>query len=193
MLWRPVADATATTVREALTSLFVNHGAPLVLKSDNGSAFIAEHLRQMTANFQVKMLFSPAHTPSYNGSIEASIGSLTTRTEQHAARHGRPGLWTWDDDLYDWLAGTLDVDTLRRLLPEAADLAIERYELANLSALNFVVLGLLGQGVASSVRFDPQAKGLGEYVRSRRVDLPTALVDRSRPVSTAAPAPTTPA
>ena len=97
LLWRPVADVTATTVREALTSLFVNQGAPLVLKSDNGSAFIAEHLREMTENFRVKMLFSPPRRPSYNGSIEASIGSLKTRTEQHAARHGRPGLWTWDD------------------------------------------------------------------------------------------------
>jgi hypothetical protein len=29
------------------------------------------------------------------------------------------------------------------------------------------VHGLLGEGVASSTRFDPQAKGLGEYLRSR--------------------------
>jgi transposase InsO family protein len=97
LLWSPVADVTSATVRAALTSLFINHGAPLVLKSDNGSAFIADDLRQLMENFGVKMLFSPARTPSYNGSIEAGIGSLTTRTEQHAARHGHPGHWTWDD------------------------------------------------------------------------------------------------
>ena len=33
--------------------------------------------------------------------------------------------------------------------------------------LNFVVVGLLGEGVASSTAFDAQAKGLGEYLRSR--------------------------
>jgi transposase InsO family protein len=97
LLWQPVADVCAPTVREALTSLFVVHGAPLVLKSDNGSAFIAEGVRELAENFAVKILYSPPRMPSYNGSIEAGIGSLTSRTEQHAARHGRPGHWTWDD------------------------------------------------------------------------------------------------
>ena len=45
----------------------------------------------------------------------------------------------------------------------------------NLRALNFVVVGLLGEGVASSTRPDPQAKGLGEYLRSRLVDIPVDL------------------
>jgi transposase InsO family protein len=97
LLWLPVGDATAHTVVRALTDLFVLHGAPLVLKSDNGSAFIAEELRQVTKNFGVKNLYSPPRTPCYNGSIEATIGSLKTRTEAHAARHGHPGYWTGDD------------------------------------------------------------------------------------------------
>jgi len=54
---------------------------------------------------------------------------------------------------------------------------VQRYELPNLRALNFVVVGILGDGVASSTRFDPQAKGLGEYVRSRHLDVPDVLVD----------------
>ena len=77
------------------------------------------------------------------------------------------GLWTRTDDAYAWLHAYLTVDRFRELVPEAAELEIDRYELANLRALNFVVKGLLGDGVASSVRFDPQAKGLGEYLRSR--------------------------
>ena len=85
------------------------------------------------------------------------------------------GLWTWDDRAYAWLAGYLDTDRLRLLIPEAAGLEVRRYELANLRALNFVIVGLLGEGVASSVRSDPQAKGLGEYLRSRSVDLPVSL------------------
>jgi len=62
------------------------------------------------------------------------------------------------------------------LLPEAKDLEVRRYELANLRALNFVVVGLLGEGVASSTRPDPQAKSLGEYVRSRLVDIPVSFL-----------------
>ena len=45
----------------------------------------------------VASLFSPPHWPRYNGAVEAGIGSLKGRTEAHAARHGHPGLWTWDD------------------------------------------------------------------------------------------------
>ena len=87
------------------------------------------------------------------------------------------GLWARDDASYAWLAGWLTEDRFRELLPEAAGLALRRYELPNLRALNFVVVGLLGQGVAASTRPDPQAKGLGEYLRSRLADIPVALLD----------------
>ena len=63
------------------------------------------------------------------------------------------------------------------LIPEAARLPVHRYELANLHALNFVVTGLLGAGVAASARPDPQAKGLGEYLRSRHADIPLPLLE----------------
>jgi hypothetical protein len=45
----------------------------------------------------VNLLFSPPRTPRYNGSIEAGIGSLKTRTERHAARANHPAYWTFDD------------------------------------------------------------------------------------------------
>jgi hypothetical protein len=88
------------------------------------------------------------------------------------------GVWARSLEGYAWLAANLDLERFRRLLPEAAALEVRRYELPNLLALNFVVEGLLGEGVSSSVRFDPQAKGLGEYLRSRIVELPVELIDR---------------
>jgi transposase InsO family protein len=97
LLWQPVRDATAAAAAEALAGLLVVLGPPLVLKSDNGSAFGAPAVAALLHNFGVLSLFSPPHTPSYNGSIEAGIGSLKPRTEAHAARQGRPGSWTWDD------------------------------------------------------------------------------------------------
>jgi transposase InsO family protein len=97
LLWQPTVDPTTAATVTALASLFATHGAPLVLKSDNGSAFIAEATAKLLADFGVEKLFSPPGVPRYNGSIEAGIGSLKARTEHHAARHGRPGHWTWDD------------------------------------------------------------------------------------------------
>jgi Acyclic terpene utilisation family protein AtuA len=87
------------------------------------------------------------------------------------------GLWTRDDESHAWMSEYLSIERLRELLgPEAADLTIERFELPDLRAINVVVHGLLGDGVASSTRPDPQAKGLGEYLRSRLVDVPERLL-----------------
>jgi hypothetical protein len=87
------------------------------------------------------------------------------------------GVWARDETGYRFLAGFLTVERFRELIPEARELVVHRYELPNLRALNFVVVGLLGEGVSSSTRIDPQAKGLGEWLRARVVDLPAALLD----------------
>ncbi len=82
------------------------------------------------------------------------------------------GVWVRTDEQWRWLANTLTVELLKELLPEAADFRVTRHVLPNLRAVNFVIDGILGQGVAYQARFDPQAKGLGEWLRSRYVDIP---------------------
>ncbi|WP_436536733.1 acyclic terpene utilization AtuA family protein [Actinoplanes sp. HUAS TT8] len=79
-------------------------------------------------------------------------------------------------DAYQWLAGWLDADRVRELLPEAAELDVRVYALPNLFALNIVIDGLLGDGVAASTRSDPQAKAVGEWLRARNADIPTELL-----------------
>ena len=86
------------------------------------------------------------------------------------------GVWVRTDAQWRWLAETLTVDTLKQLLPEAADLPVTRHALPNLRALNFVIDNILGAGVAYQARFDPQAKGLGEWLRSRYIDIPEELL-----------------
>jgi hypothetical protein len=86
------------------------------------------------------------------------------------------GVWVKTPEEYEWLLGYLTVDQLRRLMPETGDLPIERHEFPNLLALNFVIHGLLGEGVSSSTRTDPQAKSLGEFLRARRGDVPLHLL-----------------
>lgn len=97
LLWLPVRDLTVQSVLPHLASLFALHGAPLVLKSDNGSAFRAEATPRFLRQTQVIPLFSPPRLPRYNGAAEAGIRSLKSRTEQHASRYARPGQWTHDD------------------------------------------------------------------------------------------------
>ncbi|GAA1397996.1 acyclic terpene utilization AtuA family protein [Catellatospora coxensis] len=86
------------------------------------------------------------------------------------------GVWAGGEAAYAWLAATLTEDALVKLLPEAAGRPVTRHLLPNLRALNFVVDGLLGDGVSAGTRFDPQGKGLGEWLRSRYVDIPEELL-----------------
>ncbi|WP_438486437.1 acyclic terpene utilization AtuA family protein [Streptomyces sp. S186] len=86
------------------------------------------------------------------------------------------GVWARTDEAWWWLAHELTVARFRQLIPESAGLAVCREVLPNLRALNFTVEGLLGAGVASQARFDPQAKALGEWLRSRYVEIPEVLL-----------------
>ena len=121
----------------------------------------------------------PAKLPAPSGPTRlAPLGSVLGARSGDKGGNANLGLWARDDPGYAWAREYLSVERLRTLLgPETAHLRIERFELPNLRALNVVVHGLLGDGVASSTRPDAQAKGLGEYVRSRVVDVPESLLD----------------
>jgi Acyclic terpene utilisation family protein AtuA len=108
--------------------------------------------------------------------VRVPLGRVCAARSGDKGGNANVGLWARDAAGYRWLRDYLTTERLRSLLPEAKDLPIRRFELPNLHALNFVIAGLLGEGVASSTRPDPQAKGLGEYLRSRLVTLPAALL-----------------
>jgi len=104
------------------------------------------------------------------------LGRLCGARSGDKGGNANVGLWAVSPAAYAWLRRHLTVETFRELLTEAADLEVDRYELPNLLALNFVVHGLLVPGVSATTRPDPQAKGLGEYLRSRFVTVPSDLV-----------------
>ncbi|GAA2085294.1 acyclic terpene utilization AtuA family protein [Aeromicrobium tamlense] len=111
----------------------------------------------------------------------APLGRLVHARSGDKGGNANVGVWIPSthprrDEAYAWLAGFLTEDRLRELLPETADLEIEVHPLPNLAGLNVVLHGLLGEGVASSTRFDPQAKALGEWLRARVVTIPEELL-----------------
>ena len=112
------------------------------------------------------------------GVRRAPLGAVVGARSGDKGGNANIGLWARDDDGWRWLAHTLTVARLKELLPETAELAVTRTVLPNLRALNFTVEGILGEGVASRARFDPQAKALGEWLRSRYLDIPEALLTK---------------
>ncbi|HEY5856143.1 MAG TPA: acyclic terpene utilization AtuA family protein [Aldersonia sp.] len=109
---------------------------------------------------------------SASPTTRAPLGTVALARSGDKGGDANIGVWVRTDEQWRWLAHTLTVDLVRELLPETKDLPITRHVLPNLRALNFVIEGLLGAGVAYQARFDPQAKGLAEWLRSRHVDVP---------------------
>ncbi|MET8011492.1 acyclic terpene utilization AtuA family protein [Streptomyces sp. NPDC005271] len=106
----------------------------------------------------------------------APLGAIAGARSGDKGGSANIGVWARTEDAWRWLAHTLTTDRLRELLPETAGLPVTRHPLPNLRALNFVVEGLLGEGVAAQARFDPQAKAVGEWLRSRHLDIPEVLL-----------------
>jgi hypothetical protein len=123
---------------------------------------------------------SPAPGPSAKAprgeSAHAPLGAVFGTRSGDKGGNANLGIFARSDEAWAWLDAFLDTERLRVLLPEVAGLEIERHRLPALRSLNFVIHGLLEEGVAASTRQDPQAKGLGEWLRARVVEMPRALL-----------------
>ncbi|MBQ0847359.1 DUF1446 domain-containing protein [Streptomyces sp. BH-SS-21] len=119
----------------------------------------------------------PEPLPTVGSAVRrAPLGLVAGARSGDKGGNANVGVWVRTDDAWRWLAHTLTVDKFHELLPETAELTVVRHVLPNLRALNFVVEGILGEGVAAQHRFDPQAKALGEWLRSRHLDIPEVLL-----------------
>ncbi|MER6510002.1 acyclic terpene utilization AtuA family protein [Nonomuraea sp. NPDC001636] len=118
----------------------------------------------------------PVPAPPGGPAVRVPLGRVAGARSGDKGGDANLGVWVATDEQYAWLAATLTADRLTSLLPELAAHRVERHELPNIRALNFVVHGLLGRGVAASPRMDPQAKALGEELRAQVVDVPAALL-----------------
>lgn len=135
--------------------------APLLLGGDAPAAVVA----------------AAAVPPAPGGPTRrAPLGLVCGARSGDKGGNANVGFWVRTPEAYAWLAQYLTADKLRELLPEAAGLMIERHDLPNLLSVNFIVRGLLGDGVASSTRSDPQAKSFGEFLRAKVVDIPESLL-----------------
>jgi hypothetical protein len=114
------------------------------------------------------------------GSVRTELGRLAYARSGDKGGNANVGLWIPQgkpDAAVDWLLATVTEDWVKALIPEAVDLPIDIVPLPNLRGVNVVIHGWLGAGVAEQVRFDPQAKALGEWLRSRIVDIPETLLE----------------
>jgi Acyclic terpene utilisation family protein AtuA len=115
----------------------------------------------------------------FGPTVDGPLGRLVHARSGDKGGNANLGLWVGDPAAWPWLCATMTTGRLRALLPETAALAIDRYELPNLRAVNFVVRGLLDGGATEARRFDTQAKALGEWLRARHLPLPVSLLEQA--------------
>ena len=106
----------------------------------------------------------------------APLGRVVGARSGDKGGNANLGVFARSAEAFEWLDGFLSVERLQELLPETAALRVDRHRLANIWSLNFVIHGLLGDGVAASDRQDAQAKSLGEWLRARHANIPEALL-----------------
>jgi hypothetical protein len=136
---------------------------------------IAEHTQPLAAVAEPALPVAPT-----GPTARVPLGTVLGTRSGDKGGDANLGVWAGTDAGWAWLANFLTVERLRHLLPETRTLPVTRHLLPNLRALNFVVTGLLGAGVASNARHDPQAKALGEWLGSRVVDIPELLLGEGR-------------
>ena len=164
-----------------------------VFRSASVPAYLVPHVAVLPEGSRVEIAHSPLVVPaaralapvpephlpsserSRGGSRREPLGRIAGARSGDKGGDANLGVWVEDERAWPWLAHYLSLDKVRELLPETAGLELERHVLPNLRAVNVVVHGLLGEGVAYNARFDPQAKALGELLRSRFADLPEEL------------------
>lgn len=118
----------------------------------------------------------PEPLPLTGPTRRAPLGLVAGARSGDKGGNANVGVWARTDDAWRWMAHHLTTDRFQSLVTESRPLKVVRHVLPNLRALNFVVEGILGEGVASQARFDPQAKALGEWLRSRHLDIPESLL-----------------
>ncbi|MCW7986517.1 exopolyphosphatase [Streptomyces platensis subsp. clarensis] len=149
-------------------------GVPHVAVLSDGTRISSQHA--LSTQELVRLPDPPLPEPLPAGATRRGpLGRVAGARSGDKGGSANVGVWARTDRAWRWLAHELTVERFRQLLPETAELPVDRHVLPNLRALNFVVDGLLGEGVAAQARFDPQAKAVGEWLRSRHMDIPEVL------------------
>ena len=109
--------------------------------------------------------------------ISIAFGRLFATRSGDKGGNANLGIWAKTPESYEFLRSYLSVEVLKNMLGDVRPYEIERYEFPNLLAVNFYIRGILGDGVAASLRSDPQAKTLGEYIRAKMIEAPESIVN----------------
>jgi hypothetical protein len=142
----------------------------------DGRETIVEETAGGEAGTRVEPLKTEIPAPPTGRTVRAPLGRAFATRSGDKGGNANLGAWAKSPEGYAFLKEFLTAEKVKELLPDCAPYDIDRYELPNLFAVNFYIRGILGEGAAASIRSDPQAKTLGEYLRAKWIDMPEEII-----------------
>ncbi len=121
----------------------------------------------------LRIELAPSPRMPLGPTVDIPIGEIVGTRSGDKGGDANLGLYARNKNGWAWLDNAITIERLRELLPETENLQIERYRFPKIMAINFLIHGLLEEGVAASSRQDPQAKALGEWLRAKILPIPT--------------------
>ncbi len=112
--------------------------------------------------------------------IRMPLGRVFATRSGDKGGNANLGVWAKTPEAFAFLREFLTTEKLKELLRDMSGFEMERYEFPNLLAVNFYIKGVLGEGVAASMRSDPQAKTLGEYLRAKVIAMPETIIGKAK-------------
>ena len=194
----PVGQSVAAQSPDARSSAARTLGAPLLAPQSSVAQSASARGAQPTSRVNragrlAEEAAGSVDTPrpeQLGASVRVPLGRIVGARSGDKGGDANIGVWARTDAQWRWLEPFLTVERLKELLPETREHTVRKHVLPNLRAVNFVIEGLLQEGVSASTRFDPQGKALGEWLRSRLADVPESILGSPEPDSkTAHPVP----
>ena len=93
--------------------------------------------------------------------------------------HANIGVLAYTKEGYDFLQHYLTIDCVDQYFKPLGVHRTVRYELPNLWAFNFVLLGVLDGGGSCSLRTDSQGKALGQILLEIPISIPEDIFQKS--------------
>ncbi|THZ02004.1 DUF1446-domain-containing protein [Aureobasidium pullulans] len=116
---------------------------------------------------------------SFGPTERRPLGTVVHARSGDKANNSNAGFFVRHADEYPLLQSLLTVDKLKELLQDDyAGHSIERCEFPSILAVHFRIMDFLDGGIASSSRIDGLGKGVGEYLRSKHVEIPIKFLQR---------------
>ncbi|OAL34486.1 hypothetical protein AYO20_06329 [Fonsecaea nubica] len=138
-------------------------------------AYTPVHLLPQQPDYQPA---NPVSLSSFGPTVKAPLGLAVYARSGDKGANVNVGFFIprglHESEKFEWLRSLLTTERLRVLLARETtpETYIERCEIPHLHAVHFVIHGLLGAGVSTSVKMDALGKNLAEYLRARHVDIP---------------------